>query len=414
VRRRSVDVLVVGAGPSGLAAAAAVRRLGLGEVLVVDRDREPGGIPRHTHHTGFGLRDLRRVLSGPRYARAWLAAAERAGAEVLAETSVTDWCGPTTLRAIRPDGLWEFEAGAVILAQGCRERPRSARLVPGDRPLGVFTTGSLQRAVFLGGLPVGQRAVVVGAEHVSFSALLTLRRAGARAVAMVTEHERDQTSLPLRLATAVRMGVPILTGARVTRIVGSRRVEAVEVTDLDRGNLTRIPCDAVVFTGDWIPEYELVRLGGLALDPGTRGPRIDDTGRTSRPGVFAVGNLVHAAEPADVASRCGWDVAAAVRRYLEGGGWPSTPIPIEVEPPLTWVSPNAVCPGASGVPHGAFLLRADRFAGPGAIDVCQGERRLLSVRVRRLVPNRSIRVKADPLPSVDPAAGPVRVRFLEG
>ena len=410
MRRRSVDVLVVGAGPSGLAAAAAARRIGAGEVLVVERDREPGGVPRHTHHTGFGLRDLRRLLSGPRYARAWLARAERAGAEVLTETSATGWCGPTSIRVTRPDGLWEIEAGAVVLAQGCRERPRPARLVPGDRPAGVFTTGSLQRAVFLAGLPVGRRAVIVGAEHVSFSALLTLRHAGARAVAIVTEHERDQTVLALRLATAARMRVPILTRARVSRIVGSRRVEAVEVADLDGGEPTTIPCDSVIFTGDWIPDHELARLGGLTIDPGTRGPRIDDAGRTSRPGVFAVGNLVHAAEAADVASRCASAAASAVRRYLAGEGWPS-PVPVQVEPPLRWISPNAISPGASGVPHGTFLLRAERFAGPGTLEVRQGERRLREVRIGRLVPNRSLRLADDWIRTTDPDAGPVLVRF---
>ncbi len=405
MRRRSVDVLVVGAGPSGLAAGAALRRAGIREVLVVDRDTEPGGVPRYTDHTGFGLRDLHRLLTGPRYARRWVALAERAGAEVLPETSVIGWTGPTSLRATRPDGLWELEAGAVILATGCRERPRTARLVPGDRPAGVLTTGALQRLWVLRRLPVGRRAVVVGAEHVSFSALLALSHAGCRPLAVVTEEPRDQTSLPLRLVTAGRMRVPVLTRCRVSRIVGGRRVEAVEITDLRDGDVRRIPCDTVVFTGDWIPEHELARLGGIELDVGTRGPRIDGAARTTRPGVFAVGNLVHAAEPADVASRCGTEVVAGVVRHLAGEPWPR----IRPEAPLVWVSPNAVGPGAEGVPHGRFLLRAGGFAGPGALVVRQDDAALASYRFRRLVPARSIRIPAEWTPRVDPSGPPVVV-----
>ena len=409
MRRRSVDALVVGAGPSGLAAASALRRAGAGQVLVVDRDREPGGVPRHTDHTGFGLRDLRRLLSGPRYARRWVEIAERTGAEVLAETSVTGWTGPTAVRATRPDGLWEIEAGAVVLATGCRERPRPARMVPGDRPAGVLTTGALQRLSVLGRLPVGRRAVVVGAEHVSFSALLALAHAGCRPLAMVTEQPRDQTFLPLRLATAGRMRVPVLTRCRVSRIVGRQRVEAVEITDLRDGGIRRLPCDTVVFTGDWIPEHELARLGGIELDAGTLGPRIDAAARTTRAGVFAVGNLVHAAEPADVASRCGTEVAAGVLGHLAGEPWPRAAVPLRPELPLVWVSPNAVPPGTADVPHRRLLLRTGAFTGPGEVVVEQGGQRLASFRLRRLVPARSIRVPAGWAARVDPAGPPVVV-----
>lgn len=410
MRRRSVDVLVVGAGPSGLAAAAAIARAGP-RVLVVEREPEPGGVPRHTDHSGFGLRDLHRLLTGPRYAARWTALAERAGAEILPETSVTGWAGPTVLVVTRPDGIWELEAGAVVLATGCRERPRAARLVPGDRPAGVLTTGSLQRLAVLGGLPVGRRAVVVGAEHVSFSALLVLAHAGVRPVAMVTEAERDQTYLPLRLATAVRMRVPVLTRCRVTAIVGRRRVEAVEVTDLRDGSVRALACDTVVFTGDWIPDHELARLAGIAIDPGTRGPRIDGAARTDRPGVFAVGNLAHAAEPADVASRCGAAVAGAVLRHLAGAPWPTAPLPVRAESPLAWISPNVLAPDAPGLPHGRFLLRTAAFAGPGRLVVRQGPDALASFRARRLVPNRTIRIPAGWAARADSAGPPVTVHL---
>ena len=225
------DVLIVGAGPAGLAAALELRRLGVARVLVIDREEHAGGVPRHAAHTGFGLRDLHRLLTGPQYAARYVRLAESAGIELRTSTTVTGWAAPTTLSLTSPNGIEEVSAKAIMLATGCRERPRTARLVPGTRPQGIFTTGALQQFVYLHHQSVGRRAVVVGAEHVSFSAVLTLAHGGAATVAMVTEHPRDQTYAPFRWITATRLRVPILTSTRVTQILGRRRVEAVEVTD---------------------------------------------------------------------------------------------------------------------------------------------------------------------------------------
>src|SRR6185295_17904128 len=148
---------------------------------------EAGGIPRYTDHTGFGLRDLHRCLRGPRYAARYRARAAALGVDVRTQTTATAWAGPQALALTAPSGLAELAADAIVLATGCRERPRAARLVAGDRPRGVLTTGLLQQLVALRGQRIGGRAVVVGAEHVSFSAVMTLAHAGATTVAMVTE-----------------------------------------------------------------------------------------------------------------------------------------------------------------------------------------------------------------------------------
>jgi len=300
------EALIVGAGPAGLAAAVELKRLGVARVLVVEREDEPGGIPRLCHHTGFGWRDLHGVFTGPGYARHYVRRAEAAGIEIRTSTTITGWQGPMTANFSSPRGLGQIEARAVLLATGCRERPRAARLVPGSRPQGVFTTGSLQRFVYQQHLPVGRRAVIVGAELVSLSALMTLRRASVSIAAMVTELPRHQIYLPYLPAkwyfADLRARAPLLTGARVSRILGHQRVEGVEVTLAATGQTEMIPCDTVVFTGDWIPEHELARLGGLAIDPGTRGPQVDPGFRTSARGVFAAGNLLRGAETADVSA----------------------------------------------------------------------------------------------------------------
>jgi NADPH-dependent 2,4-dienoyl-CoA reductase/sulfur reductase-like enzyme len=176
-----VDALVVGAGPAGLAAATALARAGM-SAIVVDREAELGGIPRHTDHVGYGTRTFHRLLRGPAYARAWVSRAERAGVDLRPATTVTGWAGGDAacreVTTTSPAGTATIRAGAVLVATGTRERPRPARLVPGARPAGVLTTGALQQLVATR-QPVGRRAVVIGAEHVSFSAVLTLRHAGS-------------------------------------------------------------------------------------------------------------------------------------------------------------------------------------------------------------------------------------------
>ena len=171
----TVDALVVGGGPAGLAAATALRGAGAGHVVIIEREDEAGGTPRLCAHTGFGLRDLRRVLSGPAYARRWVERAAAAGVDIRTRAMVTGWSAQARAEVTGPRGLLEIDARAVVLATGARERPRAARLVPGTRPAGVFTTGQLQQWVHRERLPVGRRALVVGAEHVSYSAVLTLR-----------------------------------------------------------------------------------------------------------------------------------------------------------------------------------------------------------------------------------------------
>jgi len=411
VTEEDADVLVVGGGPSGLAAAIELRRLGVGRVVVVEREDEAGGIPRHAAHPGFGLRDLHRVLDGPAYALRYARLAAHAGVEVCTGVTVNGWTGPTTVALTGAAGLTAVTARATILATGCRERPRSARLVPGDRPPGVMTTGTLQQLVYLHRESPGRRAVVVGCEHVSFSAVLTLAHGRATTVAMVTEHPRHQTWAPLCWFTAGRHGVPILTHRRVTAIIGRRRVEAVEVTDTRASHVERLACDTVVFTGDWIPDHELARTGGVAMDPATRGPRVDPSGRTSRPGVFAAGNLVHAAEPADVAALGGRRAARAVRGYLESGQWPRrAPLLVECAPPVLWVSPSALDPETRGAD---LILRVSAFVERATLVVRQDARVLWRRRYRRLVPNRSIRAAVRWSGELEPAGRAVTVALEE-
>ena len=406
-----MTVVVVGGGPAGLAAALELRRLDTHDVVVIEREGDAGGIPRHARHQGFGLRDLRRPMSGPAYARRYARLAAEAGVDIRTETMVTGWSPDGPLELTGPGGRELLTPDALILATGCRERPRSARLVPGSRPDGVMTTGTLQQLVYLKQRPVGERALVVGAEHVSFSALLTLAHGGARAGGMTTELPRHQSLRLFRAGTALRWRTPLWTRTAVTAIHGRPRVEEVELTDLDSGVTRLLACDTVVFTGDWIPDHELAVMGGLAMDPGTRGPRVDAALRTSRAGVFAAGNLLHGAETADVAALSGRHAAAGAAASVRGSAWPEATVPIECEPPLCWISPSAVASRARTPPRHRYLLRSREFVRRPHVEVVQDGRSLWAGRLPKLVPGRSAMLAWSWTESVDQAGGPVRVRL---
>ncbi|MEU3510066.1 FAD-dependent oxidoreductase [Streptomyces longwoodensis] len=336
---REVDVLVVGAGPAGLVAAARLASLGAGRVEVLDGDQGAGGAPRYGAHRGYGT--WPRVVTGPAYARRLVAVAQRAGAVVRTGVTALGWAGPLALETVGPLGVETVTARAVVLATGARERPRAARLVPGTRPAGVYTTGELQRAVHQFGQHIGTRAVIVGAggtaptgeatgaqtatgaedaaacAYAEHAAVTTVRASGASVVALVTGLSGARSGRAPVADPRPWRGVPLLTGATVTELLGQGRLSGVRVRHRD-GATAVLPCDTVVFTGAFVPDQALARRGGLTLATGTRCPAVDAALRTSRPGVFAAGALVRPTVSAPAAARAGARAADAVLAHLRG------------------------------------------------------------------------------------------------
>lgn len=352
------DVAIVGGGPAGLTAAAELAKSL--NVIVLERENEAGGIPRHSDHPGYGIRDMKSFLSGPAYARRLVRHA--AGATIRTNTMVTGWAGDLTLETTSPQGREQIEARAVLLATGARERPRSARLIPGDRAAGIYTTGHLQNVVHLKHGTVGRRAVVIGAELVSYSAVLTLKHAGCRTELMTSEYASPESYGLFNAAGCTPLlGTNVATRTRLRRIIGKPTVQAVEVEHLDTGQRRVINCDTVVLTGDWIPDHELVRIGGLDLDSRTLGPVVDTALSTSRPGVFAIGNLLHPVDTADIAALDGRHVAQHVHAYLAGHRRAEGGTRIEAAAPLRWIAPSLLRPGGPAPPRHRLLAWTDEF-----------------------------------------------------
>ncbi len=397
MKREMIDVLIVGAGPAGLSAALELNKLGVKNIVVAEREAEAGGIPRLCHHIGFGIRDLHKMCSGPRYADYYVKEAKENKIDIRTKTTITGWEDKTGLKYTSPQGVGIFEAKAVLLATGVRERPRTARLISGSRPRGIFTTGSLQRFVYEKELPVGKRALIVGAELVSLSAFTTLKHAGLEVVGMTTKLTRHQIVFPFSVAKWGLMDLldrtPLYTSSDIQKIVGRKRVKSVQLSHLKTGKTRHVECDTVVFTGNWIPEHEIARLGEIEINRGTLGPQVDTRFRTSRAGVFAAGNLLHGAETADISALEGRSVASHIKSFLDTSSWPTDNLPIVDKAPLDWVFPNNI--SLEEIKPIKYLsFRVSEVLRHPTIKVYQGSRLLHTQTFRQLIPENTYRLNA--------------------
>ncbi|MFK3708448.1 FAD-dependent oxidoreductase [Klebsiella sp. NPDC088457] len=289
------DVIIIGAGPAGLGVARALQEAGVKEVLLIERESQAGGVPRHCRHPTFGLQTFWRPMKGHTWAQKLLGYVHY---PIRTSTTVTALLAQGEIEVSSDRGLETLRARKIVLATGVRETPRHPRLVSGVRPQGVLTAGALQQFVYLRGLKPGNHPVIVGTELVSFSAIWTLKSAGVQAVAMIEEGPRH-TAWRLCLLFAKLLNVPVYFNSHVSRITGSERVEGIETAS--NGVQKVLPCDSVIFTGKFTGEYTLVRKSHLASDFGTGRPLFDQNGACSDAQYYAVGNMTH---PADMGDQC--------------------------------------------------------------------------------------------------------------
>ena len=313
----SFDVVVVGAGPAGLAAACAAKDAGAGEVLVLERDDAPGGILQQCIHNGFGLHRFKEELTGPEYAQRYVDMANERGVRTVCGTMVLDispapdGARGAAVTAMSPrGGLKVYHAKAVVLAMGCRERPRGALMTPGTRPAGVYTAGTVQRLVNMDGIMPGKRVVILGSGDIGLIMARRLTFSGAKVLACVEIMKKSSGLMRNVVQCLNDYDIPLLLSHTVTDVEGREHVTGVKVSRVD-DDLKPIPgtemhfdCDTLVLSCGLIPENELTRKAGIEMDPKTRGPKVDPkTMATSVPGVFAGGNVVRVYDLVDWVSR---------------------------------------------------------------------------------------------------------------
>ena len=311
---KRVDVAVIGGGPAGLAAAISARREGADRVVILERDRGLGGILQQCIHTGFGTRILGEDLTGPEYAERYVGEAERNGVEVKLETMILEVSSSKIVGINQHEGPFSVDAKSIVLAMGCRERPRGAFRIPGTRPAGVFTAGTAQWYVNVLGYVPGKRVVVLGSGDVGLIMARRLTLEGATVEAVV-----ELMAYPGGLSRNVvqcllDFNIPLILRHTVTCIHGRERVEGVTIAQVDENNRLVagtekfISCDTLLLSVGLIPENELSRKAGILIDQATGGPVVDETFETSSVGVFGCGNVVHVHDLVDDVSEDG-DVA---------------------------------------------------------------------------------------------------------
>ena len=309
------DVTVIGAGPAGLAAACAAKEAGAAKVLVLERDDAAGGILQQCIHNGFGLHRFKEELTGPEYAKRFVDKAAGLSIPVRCGTMVVEFKGEGEGKPIavttmsRREGLKEIKTKSVVLAMGCRERPRGALMTPGTRPAGVYTAGTVQRLVNMDGIMPGKRVVILGSGDIGLIMARRLTFQGAKVLACI-EIMRKSSGLMRNVVQCLNdYDIPLLLGHTVTDVEGGEHVTGVKVSKVDE-NLKPVPgtelhfdCDTLVLSCGLIPENELSKAAGVEMDPKTRGPKVDASMATSMPGVFAGGNVVKVYDLVDWVSR---------------------------------------------------------------------------------------------------------------
>lgn len=325
MNERSVDVLIIGAGPAGLAAAQAVRESGVENLLVLERESEPGGILRQCIHNGFGLHRFSEELTGPEYAQRDIDRARAMDIPLECGTTVLTVSPERLVTCVSADtGFRTIQAGAVILAMGCRERPRGALCTPGTRCAGIYSAGTAQRFVNLEGFMPGKRVVILGSGDIGLIMARRMTLQGAKVLACV-EIMPYSSGLNRNIVQCLEdYNIPLLLSHTVTDIRGRDRLEGVTVAKVD-GSRVPIPgteikyeCDTLLLSCGLIPENELSSGAGIRLSPLTSGPEIDDSYETSVPGIFACGNVLHVHDLVDHVSEESFRAGKAAAEFVRG------------------------------------------------------------------------------------------------
>lgn len=373
------QVIIIGAGPSGIGVATALHEKGIDDIIILDREKTAGGVPRHCQHPTFGIQTYHRLMKGSTYVKKILS--KIPNVEIATQVDVCKIKPHGEIDCITPGGLKTITANYVVLATGVRETPRHPRLITGLRPAGIMTTGALQQFVYLKKLLPCKKPIIVGTELVSFSALWTLKQQQVKAVAMIEENNRT-TAYRVSPLFAKIMGTPIYYKTHISDIEGLDRVEGITIKD-EYGNTQHIECDSVIFTGQFTGEYTLIRDSHLAYNPRTGCPITNSFSQCSDPSYFSVGNMMH---PADMGDQC-YQEGLKIGCNILGTSQTEMNIPISFDNSIAIGYPTALSPN-----YPTTINIRVKHQIQGIITVSQGNHILLSKK-KKMLPARRILLK---------------------
>ncbi len=343
------DLIIIGAGPAGLAAACSAYENGVRDILLIERDRALGGILNQCIHNGFGLHRFGEELTGPEYAGRYIEMLKSTSVEVCSDTMVLELKKDRTVCAVNGEkGYFEVRGKAVILAMGCRERTRGAISIPGKRPAGVFTAGAAQRFLNIEGFLCGKRVVILGSGDIGLISARRMTLEGAKVLACV-ELMPYSSGLQRNIVQCLEdFDIPLYLSHTVTKIHGDRRVTGVTVQKVDEqknpipGTEMDFECDTLLLSVGLIPENELTKGADIRIDPRTNGPEVYDNLETSAEGIFACGNVVHVHDLVDYVSEESARAGAGAARRIAGNLPEASGISVEAGNAVSYVVPQHI------------------------------------------------------------------------
>lgn len=405
------DLVIVGGGPAGMAAAVAAFDAGCRDVVILDREPELGGILMQCIHNGFGLHKLGRELTGPEYAAVYAQQVKERNIKVYAETMVTGVSSDRVVTAQNRQGILKIQAKAVILAMGCRERSRGALNICGSRPAGIYSAGTAQKLMNCMGYQVGKKIVILGSGDIGLIMARRMSLAGAK-VEAVCEVMPYSGGLTRNIVQCLKdFGIPLYLSTTVVQIHGAKRLEGVTIAQVDErrkpvpGTERYIPCDTLLLSVGLIPENELTRSACIPMDPVTGGAMVDGHCQTGVPGIFACGNVLHVHDLVDYVSEEAERAGRGAAAFIARGEEKNAAIAVKPGSGVRYVIPQTIDCRDEDV---TLFFRVGQPTGKVKIVAAEGETLLASAKRLRTAPGEmeKLTIKAAALQNV---AGPITV-----